>query len=47
MRFRTVVEPGGKNPTGLPVPEDVVTALGTGKRPAVLSPSEATPFAAP
>jgi hypothetical protein len=35
MRFRTTVELGGKTATGLPVPEDVVAALGSGKRPAV------------
>ncbi len=33
--FRTVVERGGKNATGMPVPEDVVQALGPGRRPAV------------
>jgi hypothetical protein len=36
MRFRTTVELGGKTATGLPVPDDVVAALGSGKRPAVL-----------
>lgn len=35
MRFRTVVELGGKTATGLPVPEEVVAALGGGRRPAV------------
>ncbi|MGH3779366.1 MAG: DUF1905 domain-containing protein [Pseudonocardiaceae bacterium] len=35
MRFRTTVELGGKTATGLPVPGDVVRALGSGKRPAV------------
>jgi hypothetical protein len=35
MRFRTTVELGGKTATGIPVPEDVVAALGSGKRPAV------------
>ncbi|MBM7775346.1 hypothetical protein JOD54_005550 [Actinokineospora baliensis] len=32
MRFQTTVELGGKNATGLPVPEDVVAALSTKKR---------------
>lgn len=36
MRFRTVVELGGKTATGLPVPEAVVHALGAGRRPAVV-----------
>jgi hypothetical protein len=35
MRFRTTVVLGGKTATGLQVPEEVVTALGSGKRPAV------------
>ncbi|HEY0402790.1 MAG TPA: YdeI/OmpD-associated family protein [Blastococcus sp.] len=35
MRFRTVVELGGKTATGLPVPAEVVAGLGAGKRPAV------------
>ncbi len=35
MKFRTTVFLGGKTATGLEVPEDVVTALGKGKRPAV------------
>ena len=35
MRFRTTVELGGKTATGLPVPAEVVEALGAGKRPAV------------
>lgn len=35
MRFRTTVELGGKTATGMEVPADVVTALGSGKRPAV------------
>jgi hypothetical protein len=35
MRFRTTIELGGKTATGFAVPEDVVTALGSGKRPAV------------
>jgi hypothetical protein len=36
MKFRTVVELHGKTATGIPVPEDVVAALGPGKRPAVV-----------
>jgi hypothetical protein len=35
MRFRATVELGGKTATGLPVPDDVVAALGSGRRPAV------------
>ena len=35
MSFRTVVELGGKTATGLVVPDEVVAALGAGKRPAV------------
>lgn len=35
MRFRTTVELGGKTATGLPVPAEVVEALGQGKRPPV------------
>jgi hypothetical protein len=35
MRFRTRVELGGKTATGLPVPPEVVEALGAGKKPAV------------
>lgn len=35
MRFRTTVELSGKSATGLPVPDDVVAALGRGRRPAV------------
>ncbi len=35
MKFRTVVELGGKTATGLAVPDDVLTALGAGRRPAV------------
>lgn len=36
MTFRTVIELGGKTATGFRVPDDVVTALGSGKRPAVI-----------
>lgn len=35
MRFRARVELGGKTATGIPVPEDVVAAMRSGKRPAV------------
>lgn len=35
MRFRTTVELGGKTATGMRVPDDVVAALGAGKKPAV------------
>ena len=36
MEFRTTVTLGGKTATGLQVPDDVVTALGAGKRPPVV-----------
>jgi len=35
MRFRTTVELNGKTATGMQVPDDVVAALGSGRRPAV------------
>ncbi|MGY1810629.1 YdeI/OmpD-associated family protein [Blastococcus sp. SYSU D00669] len=35
MRFRTTVEQTGKNTTGLPVPAEVVEALGAGRKPPV------------
>ncbi len=35
MRFRTTIQQTGTNTTGIPVPDDVVAALGSGKRPAV------------
>lgn len=35
MRFLSTVELGGKTATGIPVPDDVVTTLGSGKCPAV------------
>ncbi len=35
MRFRTTIELGGKTATGFAVPDDVVAALGAGRRPAV------------
>src|SRR5215213_587602 len=36
MDFRTTVELGGKTATGMRVPDDVVEALGGGKRPPVV-----------
>jgi Domain of unknown function (DUF1905)/Bacteriocin-protection, YdeI or OmpD-Associated len=35
MKFRTKIMQGGKTATGIVVPDDVVTALGGGKRPKV------------
>jgi hypothetical protein len=35
MRFRATVELGGKTATGIEVPEEVVTTLGSGGRPPV------------
>jgi hypothetical protein len=35
MKFRTTIELGGKTATGIRVPEEVIAALGAGKRPAV------------
>ena len=35
MRFRSTVLQSGKTATGIPVPDDVVEALGAGKRPPV------------
>lgn len=35
MRFETTIRAAGKNAAGLPVPEAVVTALGSSRRPAV------------
>lgn len=35
MRFRSTVELGGKTATGIAVPDDVVAALGGGRRPPV------------
>ncbi len=35
MRFRTTIVRSGKNTTGIQVPDEVVEALGAGKRPAV------------
>lgn len=36
MKFRSMVELGGKTATGIEVPADAVTALGAGKKPAVI-----------
>jgi hypothetical protein len=36
VEYRTTVELGGKTATGLQVPDDVVEALGAGKRPPVV-----------
>ena len=35
MRFRATIELGGKTATGIRVPEEVIAALGAGKRPPV------------
>jgi len=35
MRFRTTIRQSGKTATGIQVPDEVVEALGSGKRPAV------------
>lgn len=35
MRFRAVLQLGGKTATGIQVPDEVVASLGPGKRPAV------------
>jgi hypothetical protein len=35
MRFRTTIVQSGKNTTGIEVPEEVVAALGAGRRPKV------------
>jgi hypothetical protein len=35
MRFRTTIELGGKTATGFEVPDEVIEALGRGKRPPV------------
>ncbi|CAN5799989.1 hypothetical protein BH24CHL6_BH24CHL6_10670 [soil metagenome] len=35
MKFQATVEGTGKNTTGIPVPEEVVTGLAAGRRPAV------------
>jgi hypothetical protein len=36
MKFRTTVLQAGKTATGLPVPDDLVDSLGSGKRPKVV-----------
>jgi hypothetical protein len=35
MQFRTTIEQGGKTATGIRIPDEVVEALGAGKRPAI------------
>jgi hypothetical protein len=35
MRFRTSIEQSGKTATGIRVPDEIVEALGSGKRPPV------------
>lgn len=35
MRFHATVEQGGKTATGITVPDEIVAALGAGKKPAV------------
>jgi hypothetical protein len=35
MRFRTRIEQGGKTATGIRIPDEIVEALGAGKRPPV------------
>jgi hypothetical protein len=35
MRFRTTIQQSGKTATGVRIPEEVVEAFGSGKRPAV------------
>ena len=35
MKFHSTIELGGKTATGIEVPEDVVAALGSGRRPSV------------
>jgi Bacteriocin-protection, YdeI or OmpD-Associated/Domain of unknown function (DUF1905) len=35
VRFRTSIQQSGKTATGIQVPEEVIEALGSGKRPAV------------
>jgi bacteriocin resistance YdeI/OmpD-like protein/uncharacterized protein DUF1905 len=35
MRFESVVELGGRTATGIPVPDEVIAALGSSKRPPV------------
>lgn len=35
MKFHTTIQQGGKTATGIRVPDEIVEALGSGKRPAV------------
>ena len=46
MRFRTTILQSGKTATGIQIPDEIVEALGAGKRPPCGSPSTATPIAA-
>ena len=49
MRFTTTIQAGGKDVTGIPVPDEVVEALGAGRRPPVVvtvcSPTDRTTVA--
>jgi bifunctional DNA-binding transcriptional regulator/antitoxin component of YhaV-PrlF toxin-antitoxin module len=36
MRFRTTIKASGKNTAGIPIPEEVVEALGAGRKPPVV-----------
>jgi hypothetical protein len=47
MRSRTSILQSGRTATGIQVPDEVVEALGAGRRPTVKAPSTATPTAAP
>jgi hypothetical protein len=47
MRFRTTILQSGRTATGIQVPDEVVEALGAGRRPRSRSLSTATPTAAP
>ena len=46
MRSRTIIRQSGRTATGIQVPDEVVEALGAGRRPTVKAPSTATPTAA-
>ena len=35
MRFRTIIQQGGKTATGIEIPDEVMAALGAGKKPPV------------
>ena len=47
MRSRTIIRQSGRTATGIQVPDEVVEALGAGRRPAVKGTVNATPTAAP